>query len=106
MSVDLDLADRVVLVTGGVRGVGLGIARAFHDAGTTVVVCSRRVPEDLHPDVHHVVCDVRDPEAVDSLAEGIVASHGRLDALVNNAGGSPYAAAAEVSAGYPEKVVG
>ena len=106
MSVDLDLVDRVVLVTGGVRGVGLGIARAFHDAGSTVVVCSRRVPEDLHPDVHHVVCDVRDPEAVDSLIERIVASHGRLDALVNNAGGSPYAAAAEVSAGYHEKVVG
>src|ERR1044072_6265553 len=95
MPVDLDLVGRVVLVTGGVRGVGLGIARAFHEAGSTVVVCSRRVPQDLqsdlHPDVHHVVCDVRDPEAVESLVEGIVAAHGRLDAPVNNAGGPPHA---------------
>jgi NAD(P)-dependent dehydrogenase (short-subunit alcohol dehydrogenase family) len=106
MSVDLDLVGRVVLVTGGVRGVGLGIARAFHDAGATVVVCSRRVPEDLHPDVHHVVCDVRDPSAVESLVEGIVTSHSRLDVLVNNAGGSPYALAADASAGFHEKVVG
>ena len=106
MSVDLDLAGRVVLVTGGVRGVGLGIARAFHDAGSTVVVCSRRVPEDLDPDVHHVVCDVRDPDAVGSLVEGIVDAHGRLDVVVNNAGGAPYALAAEASAGFHEKVVG
>jgi NAD(P)-dependent dehydrogenase (short-subunit alcohol dehydrogenase family) len=109
MSVDLDLVGRVVLITGGVRGVGLGIARAFHAAGSTVVVCSRRVPQDLqsdlHPDVHHVVCDVRDPEAVESLVRGIVDKHGRLDALVNNAGGAPYALAAEASAGYHEKVV-
>jgi NAD(P)-dependent dehydrogenase (short-subunit alcohol dehydrogenase family) len=105
MSVDLDLVGRVVLVTGGVRGVGLGIARAFHEAGSTVVVCSRRVPDDLHPDVHHVVCDVRDPDAVTSLVEGIVATHGRLDVLVNNAGGAPYSLAAEASASFHEKVV-
>src|SRR4051812_31757389 len=110
MSVDLDLVGRVVLVTGGVRGVGLGVARAFHDAGAVVVVCSRRVPQDprseLHPDMQHVVCDVRDPEAVESLVEGIVERHGRFDVLVNNAGGAPYALAADASAGFHEKVVG
>ena len=52
MSADLDLSGRVVLVTGGVRGVGLGIARAFHQAGATVVVCSRRVPDDLDRKAH------------------------------------------------------
>jgi NAD(P)-dependent dehydrogenase (short-subunit alcohol dehydrogenase family) len=105
MSVDLDLSGRVVLVTGGVRGVGLGVTRAFHDAGATVVVCSRRVPDDLHPGVHHVVCDVRDPSAVESLVQGIVGSHGSLDVLVNNAGGSPYALAADASASYHDKIV-
>src|ERR1700759_216798 len=110
MPADLDLADRVVLVTGGVRGVGLGVARAFHDAGATVVVCSRRVPDDLqgesHPGVHHVVCDVRDPDAVTAMVEEVTGTHGRLDVVVNNAGGSPYALAAEASPGFHEKVVG
>jgi NAD(P)-dependent dehydrogenase (short-subunit alcohol dehydrogenase family) len=105
VATDLDLAGRVVLVTGGVRGVGLGITEAFHDAGATLVVCSRRVPEALRPDVHHVVCDVRDASAVAGLVEEIVSRHGRLDVVVNNAGGSPYALAADASASYHEKVV-
>jgi NAD(P)-dependent dehydrogenase (short-subunit alcohol dehydrogenase family) len=52
------------------------------------------------------VCDVRDPEAAIGLVAGVVAEHGRLDVLVNNAGGSPYAPAAEVSPRFVDKVLG
>jgi NAD(P)-dependent dehydrogenase (short-subunit alcohol dehydrogenase family) len=97
----VELNGRVVLVTGGTRGVGLGIADAFRDAGATVVTCSRH--EATGAD--HVVCDVRSPESVDALVDGIVERHSRLDVLVNNAGGAPYALAADASPNFHAKIV-
>ncbi len=97
----LDLSGRVAVVTGGVRGVGLGVSRALRGAGATVVTCSRTPVEDAH----HLVCDVRDPDAVATLVERVLDEHGSLDVLVNNAGGAPFALAADASAGYHAKVV-
>ena len=88
MALALDLSGRVVLVTGGTRGIGLGIAEAFRAAGGRVLTCSRSEVE-RPPD--HYVCDVRDPDAVEALVAQVVADAGRLDVLVNNAGGAPYA---------------
>src|SRR5262245_59772757 len=104
MSLTLDLTDRVVLVTGGARGIGLGISRVLGSAGATVVTCGRSEAEP--PGASHVVCDVRDPDAVRALVEQVVATHGRLDGLVNNAGGAPYSPAADASPRFHEKVVG
>ena len=104
MSLSLDLAGRVVLVTGGNRGVGLGISRQFVAAGATVVTCARSEAEPVG--VAHYTCDVRDPEAVEALVGRIVAEHGSLDVLVNNAGGAPYALAADASDNFHAKIVG
>ena len=105
MPLDLDLAGRTVLVTGGVRGVGLGITRAFVDAGAAVVTCARSPSDPVAGTAGHRTCDVRDPEAVSALVDGIVAEHGRLDVLVNNAGGAPYSLAADASPRFHAKVV-
>jgi NAD(P)-dependent dehydrogenase (short-subunit alcohol dehydrogenase family) len=105
MSLPLDLAGRVALVTGGTRGIGLGVVRVLQAAGATVVTCSRS-EVDPEPGTTHHVCDVRDPEAVAGLVRDVVAQHGHLDVLVNNAGGAPYALAAEASPRFHEKVVG
>jgi NAD(P)-dependent dehydrogenase (short-subunit alcohol dehydrogenase family) len=105
MSLSLDLSARVVLVTGGTKGIGLGITHAFLAAGATVVTCSRSDVPPVTGTTHHV-CDVRDPEAVRGLVAEVVAAHGRLDVLVNNAGGAPYALAADASARFHDKVVG
>ena len=82
---ELDLDGAVVLVTGGVRGVGLGITRAFLSAGAVVVTCARR-PAEIEG-ASFVPCDVRDADQVSQLVNGIVAEQGRLDVVVNNAGG-------------------
>ena len=105
MPLDLDLTGRLVLVTGGVRGVGLGITRAFLDAGASVVTCSRSPVDPVPGSAGHRSCDVRDPEAVTALVDGIVADHGRLDVLVNNAGGAPFALAADASPRFHAKIV-
>jgi NAD(P)-dependent dehydrogenase (short-subunit alcohol dehydrogenase family) len=99
----LDLADRVVLVTGGTRGVGLGITEAFLEAGATVLTCSRSEAEA--PGALHLTCDVRDPDAVAAMLARVTDEHGRLDVLVNNAGGAPHAPAADASPRFHAKIV-
>ncbi|GAA2806499.1 SDR family oxidoreductase [Streptomyces showdoensis] len=90
----MELDGRVVVVTGGTRGVGAGIARAFLRAGAEVLVCARRPPDEpvaadgrtarFHP------LDLRGPGAVRNLLAEVGERYGRLDTLVNNAGGTPY----------------
>lgn len=104
MALSLDLAGRVVLVTGGTRGIGRGITSTFLDAGATVVTCSRSEVEPV-PGSTHRVCDVRDAEAVTALVEAVVAEHGRLDVLVNNAGGAPATDAATASPRFHDKIL-
>ncbi|MFI1485659.1 SDR family oxidoreductase [Streptomyces sp. NPDC020747] len=82
---------RLVVVTGGTRGVGAGIARAFVEAGAEVVVCARRPPEVPVDGVEFVPLDLRDPPAVRAFFDGLP----RVDVLVNNAGGAPYRLLAE-----------
>ncbi len=101
--VNFGLAGRVVLITGGVRGVGAGISEVFADQGAIVVTCARRPVEYLPYEFHQ--CDVRDDESVRGLIDTIVARHGGLDILINNAGGSPFALAADASANFSRKVV-
>ena len=103
MTFGLDAA--VVLVTGGARGVGAGVTRAFLGAGARVITCGRRDPDTPIEGATHRRCDVRDPEQVAALIESVVAEHGRLDVLVNNAGGAPPASAADASPRFHSKIV-
>jgi NAD(P)-dependent dehydrogenase (short-subunit alcohol dehydrogenase family) len=76
-----------VVVTGGSRGVGAGIVAAFVAAGADVVTCGRREAEVAG--ATFVVADVRRPEEAAVVVNTAVERFGRLDVLVNNAGGSP-----------------
>lgn len=93
----------MVLVTGGVRGVGAGISAVFAAQGATVVTCARRPVEGLPYEFHS--CDVRDDAAVAAMIASIAETHGRLDVVVNNAGGSPYVLAADASAKFSSKII-
>jgi NAD(P)-dependent dehydrogenase (short-subunit alcohol dehydrogenase family) len=103
VSVELGLRGRVVLITGGVRGVGAGISRVFADQGAIVVTCARRPVDGLPYEFHS--CDVRDDDSVAALVAAVVDRHGSLDIVVNNAGGSPYVIAAEAPARFSAKII-
>jgi 7-alpha-hydroxysteroid dehydrogenase len=100
------LTDRVAVVTGAGRGIGRGIALAFAEAGADVV-CAARTREQIEETAGlvrergrralAVECDVNRSEQLESLVAAALAEFGRLDALVNNAGGWPPKPVLEIS---------
>jgi NAD(P)-dependent dehydrogenase (short-subunit alcohol dehydrogenase family) len=103
--VDLGLTGAVALVTGGVRGVGAGISRVLTAAGATVVACARHEPEAVPEGAEFYACDVRDEDQVRAMVRAVCERHGRLDVLVNNAGGAPHSDAATASPRLHAKIV-
>jgi NAD(P)-dependent dehydrogenase (short-subunit alcohol dehydrogenase family) len=99
----------VVLVTGGGKGIGRGISEAFLESGASVVICGREAPSSLPQvggrEAEFVRADLRDRGAVDLLFAEIAARHARLDVLVNNAGGAPFALADKASPRFHESIV-
>lgn len=106
----LDLSGRVVIVTGGAKGVGRGITERFLAAGAQVVICGRSTPEHLPAadgrTAHFVAGDVREPEQVQAIIDETVTTYGRLDVLVNNAGGAPPTDTATVSPRFSAAIIG
>lgn len=101
-----EFAGKVALVTGGGSGIGRAVALRYAAGGGDVVVLGRRTePLEETADLARtfgvradvVSCDVRDPDAVVAAVDGVVADHGRLDALVNNAAGNFISAAEDLS---------
>ena len=101
------LDGHVALVTGGGTGIGFGISKLLSALGAHVVIASRK-PEHLEnalADITNaggkastVALDVRDQPRVKAVVDDIVAQHGRIDVLVNNAAGNFYAPSATLSA--------
>ncbi|MFI0486542.1 SDR family NAD(P)-dependent oxidoreductase [Actinomadura sp. 9N215] len=90
---DLQLTGRVAVVTGASKGIGLAVTRTLLDEGARVVAVSRKSGAELDalagPDLLHVPADLMDPDAPARAVERAVEAFGRLDVVVNNAGGPP-----------------
>ncbi len=105
----IDFTGKVVVITGAGTGVGRGIVNRFLEQGAKVVVCDLEEPETL-PEVDgnvaaFITADVREVEQVNQVVDFAVEKFGRLDVLINNAGGTPYAKAADATPQYTEAVI-
>lgn len=110
-----DFAGKVVLVTGGSRGIGLALVRGFAAAGADVVIASRKLEncEAVAAEIREttgrralaVRCHVGNWDDVGQLADRVYAEFGRCDVLINNAGMSPqYPDVASITEEYYDKV--
>lgn len=89
------VADQIVLVSGGSRGIGRGLAQGFAERDARVIITGRdaetlaataaEISTGKYP-VEHRVCDSAEPEQIDRLVADVVADHGRIDTLLNVAG--------------------
>jgi NAD(P)-dependent dehydrogenase (short-subunit alcohol dehydrogenase family) len=117
MAIDtcFDFSERIVLVTGGSRGLGYEMVRAFAERGADVVIASRkldnceRVAEEVRGlGRRALACEVHAArwESIERLVEVVYTEFGRLDVCVNNAGMSPAMASHEVTEQLFDSVVG
>ena len=102
---ELRFDGRTVLVTGGCRGIGRGIAERFSDRGANVAICCRNEPADLPAGWLFVAADIREPDQVEAVIDRTVERFGSLDVLVNNAGGSPPADSATASPRFTAGII-
>src|SRR5216110_1055283 len=98
-----------VIVTGGTRGIGAGIAQGFLRTGAQVMVCARNEPASPPAadgrTASFTRADVRDPEQTRRLIEATANLFGGVDVVISNAGGSPPVAAATASPRFHAKVI-
>lgn len=97
--------DKTIIVTGGGRGIGQGVTENFVDAGANVIICGRRTPNSLPANTKFISLDIRLPEAGQELVEFAMKQTGRVDCLVNNAGGGPPVASKDASPNLTQKVI-
>ena len=90
-----DLSGRVSVVTGGATGLGLQMANGLAEAGSSVVICSRK-RENCEEAAHGIeklgvkalglAADVTKPDQVEAVKDATLKKFGRVDVLINNAG--------------------
>jgi len=115
MTSEFDFTGKVVLITGGTRGLGRAMALGFADAGADVIVASRKTEaceataaelRQLGVRAEGIACHVGEWDQVDALAAKAWDTFGKIDVLINNAGMSPLApSSVETSEALFDKVI-
>ena len=101
----MSFKDKTIIVTGGGRGIGRGISEHFAAQGANLIICGRREPETLPNKTLFISLDIRDADAGKALVDFAIEKTGRIDCLINNAGGGPPVASKDASPNLTQKVI-
>tara|TARA_B100000929_G_scaffold204313_1_gene162564 strand:- start:1937 stop:2704 length:768 start_codon:yes stop_codon:yes gene_type:complete len=109
LSISIDFKGKNILITGGTKGIGKGIAETFLKANACVFVCARNSPKKI-PKVgsntaKYIYCDVKDPVSIEKTINEIIKKYQSIDVLINNAGGGPMTEAATTPIKLSESIV-
>ena len=94
---DLRLDNKVAVVTGGSKGIGRGIAEQFAASGAQVVIVSRKADQleatarEIGMGCDWIATNVGEPDQAERCLQEVMARHGAIDVLINNAAANPYA---------------
>ena len=91
---DLELKDKVVIITGGAKGIGAGIAEVFAEEGSSLIIANRpsTMAEEFVKElskktqVHFIPCDLTEPGVCKKIVDETISKFGKIDVVVNNAG--------------------
>ena len=92
---DLNLRDKVIIVTGGSKGIGYGITKSLSKEGAIPVIISRNKEsvlkvikeiEDKGDEIFYAIAELSDPDQCKNAVESVIEKFGRIDGVVNNAG--------------------
>ena len=89
---NLNLKDKVIIVTGGAKGIGLGISKVLADEGAIPVIIGRNEADneaavkEIGGQARHVIAELTNPAACEQAVKQVIADFGRIDGVVNNAG--------------------
>src|ERR1700680_1098526 len=101
-------SSRTVIVTGGAKGLGRDISRAFHQNGDYVLMASRHdngFAAELGDRASFISCDVQHPHDLHAVARHALEKTGRLDVFVNNAGYSGWMPATQVGEAFWDEMI-
>lgn len=101
----MNFKNKTIIITGGSRGIGRGISQNFHDLGANVIICGRKAPEQIAKNIYFIELDIRNIDAAKKLIDFAIEKTGRIDCLINNAGGGPPVESSKASPKLTEKVV-
>lgn len=101
----MTFAGKTIIVTGGGRGIGRGIADHFAAQGASLIICGRKEPSELPNNSHFIALDIREADAGSRLVDFALEKTGRIDCLINNAGGGPPVASKDASPNLTQKVI-
>lgn len=95
------LNDKIAIVTGAAKGIGLGVAKKLAEDGAKVIAFDLEATEGFES----IICDISSHEAIEKAVAEVKEKHGRVDILVNNAGIYPFKNFAEMTEADWDKVL-
>lgn len=101
----MQFKNQTIIVTGGGRGIGRGIVDAFLNAQARLIICGRNTVPDLPVNCDFIQLDIRQAETASQLIDFALQKTGRIDCLINNAGGSPPVASQDASPRFTRAVI-